>query len=77
MPLYDYTCPACQTAATKLVAIAKRDEQTCDCGASLVRSEIAGAVTAFVDHAYKPAIVFGNGARIEGTKGNSRGLRWH
>ena len=37
MPIYQYFCPICMARPERMVAIAVRDQQTCDCGLPLHR----------------------------------------
>ena len=46
MPVYQYSCPVCDTDEDRIVKIADRDAQHCgDCGYSLVRAIVFNGAT--------------------------------
>lgn len=71
MPCYEYRCTQCGLEEDRIVRIADRDTQTCDCGQNLCRVEISES-QARMDSFFVGGAILGDGSVVKGNFGRRR-----
>lgn len=71
MPMYEYQCASCTKICDRVVAMASRDDQRCDCGAQLLRVEIPSSQVNVADKRYAFGAILSDGSRVRGALNGS------